>query len=101
GIRYFHVTGVQTCALPISNAGQVLGFYANDPGLNLRDSPSVNGKVLKKLKGDLFEITPTTQSKGLWVKVKVKKYKEHPCTSDLRSEERRVGIECRAQRYLY
>ncbi|RNI23717.1 hypothetical protein [Rufibacter latericius] len=70
-----------------ANAGKVLGFYANDPGLNLRDAPSVNGKVLKKLKGDLFEITPTTQSKGLWVKVKVKKYKEHPCTSDLGKKE--------------
>src|SRR5690606_40805871 len=30
GIRDFHVTGVQTCALPISDAGMV-AFTATDP----------------------------------------------------------------------
>jgi len=71
----------------IDNSGNVLGYYANDPGLFLRDKPSVEGKILKKLKGDLYEITPYNESVGLWTKVKIKKYKEHPCSSNLNETE--------------
>ena len=71
----------------ISNTGSLLGYYANDPGLNLRVLPSKNSDLILTLKGDLFEITPTDQSEGNWVKVKVMKYKEHPCVSDLNQEE--------------
>lgn len=69
------------------NAGLLLGFYANEPGLNLRTSASTNGNILKTLKGDLFEITPTAERDGLWMKVKVKKYKEHICESSLSEDE--------------
>ncbi len=71
----------------ISNTGNLLGYYANDPGLNLRVLPSKNSDLILTLKGDLFEITPTEQALGNWVKVNVTKYKEHPCSSDLSQEE--------------
>lgn len=60
-------------------AGQVLGYYANEPGLNLRTSPSAGAAKILTLKGDLFEITPTKEHKGNWTRVKIKKYKQHPC----------------------
>jgi hypothetical protein len=33
------------------------------------------------LKGDLLEIKLTQETKGLWCKVIVTKYSDHPCTS--------------------
>lgn len=36
-------------------------FYENVGGLNLRESASANSKLIKTLKGDLFEINPTLQ----------------------------------------
>src|SRR5690606_40006456 len=92
GIRDFHVTGVQTCALPISfatgllfglglilsgmsNPAKVLGFLdlagAWDPSLALVMAGAVLiGFVAFRLAGR--------------------------CQCSLRSEERRVGEECRA-----
>lgn len=64
------------------NKEDVLGWYANDPGLNLRSEPSVDSNVILTLKGDLFEITPTKEVKGLWCKVKVTQYREHPCVGE-------------------
>ena len=66
---------------------QLLGFYANEKGLDLKIEPSLNSKTIKTLKGDLFEITPTDQTKGNWTKVKVKKHKKHPCVSDFKEKE--------------
>lgn len=60
-----------------------LGYYANEPGLRLRKAPNVTSEILKSINGDLFEIKLTNQTNGQWCKVKVKKYKEHPCNSDL------------------
>ncbi len=71
----------------VDNVGQLLGFYANDPGLNLRTAPNSGSEILKTLQGDLFEITPTNERSGLWMKVKVKKYKEHICGSLLSDDE--------------
>ena len=67
--------------------GKLLGFYANEKGLDLKATPSLNSKTLKTLSGDLFEITPTNKTKGNWTKVKVKKYKKHPCVSDFEEKE--------------
>ncbi len=64
------------------NKDDVLGWYANDPGLNLRAEPSVNSKVIATVIGDLWEITPTNEKKGLWCKVTVKEYREHPCSGE-------------------
>ena len=71
----------------ISNTGNFLGYYANDPGLHLQLLPSKDSDVIVTLKGDLLEITPTEQIEGNWVKVKVTKYKEHPCVSALDPKE--------------
>jgi len=60
--------------------GDVLGWYANEPGLNLRAGPSTENTVLATLKGDLWEITLTEEVNGLWCKVTVKQYREHPCS---------------------
>src|SRR5690606_40789540 len=87
GIRYFHVTGVQTCALPIyafksgeyieegPNTFEVLKMGHIEKGGGLRKSP-------KK------DYVPRAEKLGRWVLSK----------DDIvmaRSEERRVGKECR------
>jgi len=76
----------------IENSGDLMGFYANDPGLKLKSKPTNESETIKVLKGDLFEITPTKDCNDNWTKVKVKKYKEHPCGTDL-SDEKNVEFE--------
>lgn len=72
----------------IDHEGLLLGYYAKpSSGLNLREKPTTRSKVIKKLEGELFEISPTNENIGLWTKVKVKKYKEHPCESSLSETE--------------
>jgi hypothetical protein len=70
-----------------SMVGDLLGFYASDPGLNLRKEPNQHSELIATLKGHLFEISPLDQHEGSWTKVKVKKYKEHPCESSLTQDE--------------
>lgn len=60
----------------------VLGWYANDPGLNLRAEPTTNARILATLKGNLWEITPTNETEGLWCEVVVKQYRNHPCSGE-------------------
>src|SRR5690606_39647799 len=84
GIRDFHVTGVQTCALPISQRLQ-----SGPPPTFLRltrvDQASlqarVNGPGRQRLKGHVSVPVQHCPVKGC-----------------VRSEERRVGKECRAGR---
>jgi hypothetical protein len=64
------------------NTKDVLGWYANDPGLNLRAEPTTNGRILATMKGDLWEITPTNETKGPWCKVTVREYRKHPCSGE-------------------
>jgi hypothetical protein len=73
-----------------ANSGLLVGYYAKGSGLNLRESPSVKGKLIKTLKGDLFEITPTGECVGLWAKVKVTKYLVHPCNFSGQDEVRNI-----------
>lgn len=61
------------------NSGKVMGFYANDPGLNLRKGVGTNFEKILTMKGDEMEISLTGEVDGLWAKVKVKEYNEHPC----------------------
>ena len=53
----------------------------------MRALPSTDSDLILTFNGDLFEIAPTEQAEGNWVKVKVIKYKEHPCLSELNQEE--------------
>ncbi len=66
--------------------GYVIGknseWYANEFGLNLRTGPSTDYKKIITLKGDLFGITPTNETKGKWCKVKVTQYRKHPCSGE-------------------
>ena len=58
-----------------------LSYYANPPGLNLRKGPSTKYEIIKTLKGDIFQISPTKACEGLWCEVKVIEYKAHPCVT--------------------
>jgi len=71
----------------VENNGKLLGYYANKPGLNLRAEPLKSAKILKTLRGNLFEIQLQTESQGNWNKVKVLKYQEHPCKGNLTKKE--------------
>lgn len=57
-------------------------WYANTPGLNLREGPSTAFKKIITLKGDLFGITLTDEKKGKWSKVNVTAYRKHPCSGE-------------------
>ena len=73
------------------NAGKVLGFYANEPGLNLREQPNTSSRIIKTLRGDLNEISPTNEHIGLWTKVNVIIMKKHPCNeTNLMTEEENI-----------
>jgi hypothetical protein len=65
----------------IGNSPNVIGYYARNPGLDLRENPSEKSALILSLKGDLLEIKLTEETKGFWCKVIVTKYSEHPCTS--------------------
>lgn len=66
---------------------KVLGFNANEPGLNVRKGPNSDSEVIGSCRGDLFEIKLTKEFSGNWGKVKITKYKEHPCQTDLEEKE--------------
>src|SRR5690606_40821807 len=94
GIRDFHVTGVQTCALPIS----ILRFSSGGIGYSQRHSrmsgwmPIERSSFTECWVGLVF-ISPAVLMKGSrvrWTK------QERP--RGKRSEERRVGKECRHRR---
>src|SRR5690606_40061752 len=79
GIRDFHVTGVQTCALPISLPVVAHGLRGAAQAVN-HVQVVIRSKVGKKL-----AITATGDTVGMG------KYQYR------RSEERRVGKECRSR----
>src|SRR5690606_39723593 len=84
GIRDFHVTGVQTCALPI--------FAKNPPATNPLGEEFDYAKAfeqvdLDELKADIIEVLTTPQD---WWPADFGHYGP-------RSEERRVGKECRCR----
>src|SRR5256885_11392302 len=86
GIRDYKVTGVQTCALPIFVIGTVKGDI-HDIGKNL---------VSMMMEGAGFEVI------DIGINNPVDKYLEalethRPDILGMRSEERRVGKECRSR----
>src|SRR5690606_39723988 len=90
GIRDFHVTGVQTCALPISHplVSGSQGIYrasfdATESLLSVFPDESIVGRAEQCKAG-----TPVFDS-------------THGPRGGLRSEERRVGKECRGRGQWY
>src|SRR5690606_39492335 len=96
-IRDFHVTGVQTCALPISDKNNYPHYYEaalallRPGGMLLIDNVLWGGDVADPAATD----QETTTLRDLNTKVKADARVEF-CLLPIRSEERRVGKEWRA-----
>lgn len=67
----------------IKESNNVLGYYANNPGLRIRKEPNANSDIIGSIRGDLYEIKLTGEVSGQWCKVVVTKFKEHPCRTEL------------------
>src|SRR5690606_39336208 len=93
GIRYFHVTGVQTCALPIFNESPVKK-YAAEHNLPVFQPEKLRNceflEQMKSLDADVFVVVAfRLMPKVLFELPKLGTFNLH------RSEERRVGKEWR------
>src|SRR5690606_39290576 len=95
GIRDFHVTGVQTCALPISNtlpvaigalASAMLAAYVIAGG----------GMAADAVGGVLAMAVPSIAIAFIAVSVGRHFRRAHTLSARIRSEERRVGKACGA-----
>src|SRR5690606_40179967 len=93
GIRYFHVTGVQTCALPI------FGHLVSDGYRVVYESTKILSPEQIDLENDTRFLQATNiSSDGLWIEVEnigfvsVRDWDRYP-KGRIRSEERRVGKE--------
>src|SRR5690348_17789327 len=85
GIRDGRVTGVQTCALPIWRlASRFVGLVLARPGGIHRGEPAAAA-----LRNDLSRIRAIVSA--------CQRVTVQPFQRDLRSEERRVGKECRSR----
>src|SRR5690606_41083118 len=85
GIRGFHVTGVQTCALPIFNSSHMMGS-------RIQNGIGGSGDFARNAYISIF-MTPSTAKNGaISTIVPMVSHVDH------RSEERRVGKLCRHRR---
>src|SRR5206468_9146390 len=89
GIRGLIVTGVQTCALPIS------GLEAGDVGPDAAVRPEGERRVDRDLAVDV-DLVRVLEHLGIAAGGGIRQHEE-VALGDLRSEERRVGKECRAR----
>src|SRR2546430_6946902 len=82
GIRDLTVTGVQTCALPISDTSGI-NFYIADPDLSYHMHQSLSTEDFERAEGILSKMGEVASQR----------------MDELaqRSEERRVGKECRSR----
>src|SRR5690606_40877312 len=92
GIRYFHVTGVQTCALPILS---LFNFRF------VRQAREIDGG--EAMRNETFA-KPVAQMRRLFTLYHfshdghvVTLFECDPRGGEIRSEERRVGKECRSR----
>src|SRR5438132_5210324 len=85
GIRDHCVTGVQTCALPISVAARLRQLLRSSTGIILVTGPTGSGKSTT-----LFGALKSVYQPGIKILTA-----ENPI--EYRSEERRVGKECRSR----
>src|SRR5207302_7376983 len=89
GIRDFHVTGVQTCALPILPTDEVLNKSAYQYWVDGTWAPAAENSATPLIPGIAGELSVRfDDSSGQWQMVYL----------DPRSEERRVGKECRPRK---
>src|SRR5438105_8046723 len=88
GIRDPLVTGVQTCALPISS-----------PALTALRGGHIEGVLLAL--GTMTGQLRSGTVRGIVISSKYPDFPEIPTLAELRSEERRVGKECRSRGSLY
>src|SRR5690606_40167964 len=86
GIRDFHVTGVQTCALPIFR-----GWRPEQPERGIRVEPVMVFRVLERT--DWLEELRRLASKGRLSLRVAGEYPPEEAAEAQRSEERRVGDE--------
>src|SRR5690606_39844760 len=82
GIRDFHVTGVQTCALPICDRGPAHGLLEREPVEPRREEPGVEAVARARRVDNVEHETGRT----------------HDSAVGTRSEERREGKEGRPER---
>src|SRR5690606_40598274 len=95
GIRDFHVTGVQTCALPIYEVGDRVPFVPGTGSAKLDETLELTAAARDAGADAVLVITPyyarpTQEALYAWYSTVAREF------PDLRSEERRVGNECRS-----
>src|SRR5690606_40401032 len=90
GIRDFHVTGVQTCALPISRPW-LLSIARGGPPLGPR------GLLWLEQLLTALDDTPLDGEEKILIATTLSGYALNEAS--LRSEERRVGKECRSRKW--
>src|SRR5690606_40970744 len=86
GIRDFHVTGVQTCALPIYSHKNM--YFAGGFSETIDLDPGKGEQLINSNENTSFVVKLDKDGNYLWGK-------------DVRSEERRVGKECRSRWWAY
>src|SRR5690606_40212137 len=97
----FHVTGVQTCALPISNFKMVHEYpLGGKPPMMTHIFENAEGKRIIAAKGAPEALMAVSGLSGEQIQKLKQKIKELASEGYrvLRSEERRVGKECRCRR---
>src|SRR5690606_39991802 len=97
GIRDFHVTGVQTCALPIYRAA----LLVHDMQAYFVDAFTPGVAPIEPAVAHIAALTAAARARGVPVFYTAQNgdqdRRDRGLQADLRSEERRVGKECRAR----
>lgn len=75
----------------IQESGNVLGYFANDPGLNIRTGPSTTFEKILTIHGDRMQIDLTEEVEGLWNKVSVTVHDIDPCEGEQKVKKRLEG----------
>src|SRR5206468_7569711 len=97
-IRDLIVTGVQTCALPISSPEELLAAaHASCFSMALSNGLAKGGHKPKKIETSCTVEFGPKQGGGFEVKSSLLEVKGTVPGIDARSEERRVGKECRSR----
>src|SRR5690606_40500018 len=94
GIREFHVTGVQTCALPIYDA-TVYGIELNY-SQNLNFLPAPWDGLVVGANATFSSTDATIEEQAVARDISFPNQSDQVGNLSIRSEERRVGKECRS-----